>query len=726
MDKTCTLLVKVASPRARRWALMLMAWGSSVAPVAAQSTPAFPRNETFKNAAASNFTFGGSAQLTGVGGNGNDAVGAGYLRLTDATTNQAGYAIDNVGFPAGAGFTISFEFFSYGKSTTDGADGFSVFLVDGNQPGGFRIGASGGSLGYAQKTVSPAAAGVSRGYIGIGIDEFGNYSNGSEGRSGGSSTLDASGKAPNAIAIRGAGDGSATTDYPYLTGTGPDALGFDLDVATARAQAGSADYRRAFIDVVPTTTGSTTTYRITVRIQHGSAIRTAIDNFAVPAPPQNLRLGFAGSTGGSTNVHEIRNLNIVQVPFANTDVASTPYNSPVTLNVLNNDVAPGSSIDVASVDLDPNTAGRQTTLTVAGQGSFAVDNSGVVTFTPSGSFAGTVVVPYTMQSILGPDYTSSPANMRVTVQGADVATAVSGPANAAAGARVTYAMSTQNQGAVTAMDVAPKLRLPAGLPTGSVTGGTYDPSTGWVTFARVTSMVSNAPAVTNSVTFTAPVTGPVTGLASATSLVVPDPTPANNNASVTTAISGNPLPVVLTRFEAVAQAADAVLTWGTAQEKNNDHFDVERSANGRDFEKVGRVAGHGSTSNSSDYKFRDAGAGRLHFATVYYRLRQVDTDGTSDYSGIQVVQFSRDAAGPDALALYPNPAAGHTTLDLTALPAGTYTVRVLDLTGRVVRTHTLAGAAQHPLDVQRLQAGAYVVQVSGHGVNRTLPLVAIQ
>ncbi|RAK67977.1 hypothetical protein DLM85_08010 [Hymenobacter edaphi] len=691
----------------------------------AQTTPAFPRNEPFKGSAATSFTFGGAARLTGTGGTGNDAVGQGYLRLTDALTNQAGYAIDNIGFPAGAGFTISFEFFSYGRTTADGADGFSVFLVDANQPsGGFRIGASGGSLGYAQKTIDPVSAGVTKGYIGIGIDEFGNYSAGTEGRSGGSPAVDASGRVPNGVAIRGAGNGSAGTDYPYLTGTAPGALGFALDVPTARAQAGSADYRRAYIDVVPTTAGSTTTYRITVRIQHGGAVRTAIENFQVATPPQNLRLGFAGSTGGSTNVHEIRNLNLVQVPFAADDAATTAYNAAVTVPILSNDVAPGSNIDPATVDLDPNTAGVQASLAVPGKGTFAVNAQGVVTFTPSGSFAGTVVAPYTVQSVLRGDYTSSPANISVTVQGADVATTVSGPTAATAGSLITYAMRTANAGGLTATSVVPKLQLPAGLPAANVTatGGTYDPGSGWVTFGPISSLSATAAPVDNTVTFRAPTTGPVDGLATAASSAVPDPIDTNNSATVTTAIGAAPLPVTLTDFTARAQGADALLTWHTAQEKNNDRFEVERSRTGREFERVGTLPGRGNATTVSEYRHTDPGAARAGAGTVYYRLRQVDFDGTATYSEVRAVQFDAQAA-PAAVTLYPNPAAEQATLDLSRLPAARYAVRILDLTGRLVQEQAVSGGSQPALSLRGLRPGAYVVQVRGAGRVVSLPLV---
>ncbi|PJJ48556.1 T9SS type A sorting domain-containing protein [Hymenobacter chitinivorans] len=709
MQAICTF--SLARATVRRWHKTLWAVaGGLLLASAVQAQPAFPRNETFKGSTASNFTFGGVARLTGTGGT-NDPVGSGYLRLTDAANNQAGYAIDNVGFPSSAGFTISFEFFSYG-GTTPGADGFSVFLVDAAQPSsGFRIGATGGSLGYAQKTVDPVAPGVSKGYIGIGLDEFGNYSNGQEGRSGGNTEFDANGRVPNAIAIRGAGDGSATTDYPYLTGTDPGALDFSLDVGTTRAQAGSDDYRRAFIDVVPTTVGTVTTYRISVRIQHGSSIRTAIDNFVVPTPPQNLRLGFSGSTGGSTNIHEIRNLNIVQVPFANTDLATTLYNAPVTLNVLSNDVAPGSSIDPTSVDLDPGTVGIQSTLEVPGKGRFAVDDAGVVMFTPSGTFAGTVVAPYTMRSILGEDYTSSPANIRITVQGADIVATIGGPASANRGAAVTYSVMTANRGATTALNVVPRLQLPAGMPLSAVTvpNGSYDPATGWVTYNTITSLTNGAAAVVNTAVFRVTNNQPATlnNQASATS-AVPDPDLSNNTASMQTSV-GAPLPVELISFTAAADNADAVLNWKTASEKNNARFEVERSFNGAEFQLVKTVDGHGTTSSATQYQHRDVRIGAAAHRLVYYRLRQVDTDGSESFSAVRTVQFT--TARKLAVSVYPNPSPGTATLDLTGLPAGECRVLLTDLTGRVLRRYVAAGAQEQPLEVANLAPGAYLLQV---------------
>src|SRR5690606_3437860 len=99
---------------------------------------------------------GGSARLTG--GN-EDAVGNGWLRLTEPVGNQYGYAVVNQRFPSSLGVEIDFEFAIWGGN---GADGFSIFLFDAQydpdlpvgDPYKFRIGGRGGGLGYAMRKTS--------------------------------------------------------------------------------------------------------------------------------------------------------------------------------------------------------------------------------------------------------------------------------------------------------------------------------------------------------------------------------------------------------------------------------------------------------------------------------------------------------------------------------------------------------------------------------------------
>jgi len=180
-----------------------------------------------------------------------------------------------------------------------------------------------------------------------------------------------------------------------------------------------------------------------------------------------------------------------------------------------------------------------------------------------------------------------------------------------------------------------------------------------------------------------------------------------------------PLPVTLTDFAAQANGTAALCTWQTASETNNDHFVVERSLDGTTFAALGTVAGQGSTTAAHSYRYADAEAGRQGVATVYYRLQQVDTDGKTSYSPVRAVTF---AAQP--VALYPTPTAGDAaTLDLSSLAAQPYQAQVLDLTGRVLFTRTLAGGLAHDFDVRSLPTGAYMLVLSGNGVRQTLPLL---
>ena len=183
-----------------------------------------------------------------------------------------------------------------------------------------------------------------------------------------------------------------------------------------------------------------------------------------------------------------------------------------------------------------------------------------------------------------------------------------------------------------------------------------------------------------------------------------------NTVPVTFTLGAYPLPVELTAFAATAKNLDALLTWNTASEKSNDHFDVERSLNGTDFVKIDEVRGQGTSTSATNYARTDAGIGAKANGLVYYRLKQVDTDGTSSYSPVRTVRFGKVIP---AIALFPNPATTATNLDLTALPAGSYQVSVLDATGRVVLYTTLDAGLAHTLRLNTIASGSYTLLVRG-------------
>jgi hypothetical protein len=176
------------------------------------------------------------------------------------------------------------------------------------------------------------------------------------------------------------------------------------------------------------------------------------------------------------------------------------------------------------------------------------------------------------------------------------------------------------------------------------------------------------------------------------------------------------LPVVLTSFTATAVTNRARLNWATASEHLSGRFDVERSYDGAAFVPVGSVAATGTTTRPNNYSFVDE-APSPNGGIVYYRLHQIDTDGTTTYSQVQSLSFASTAA--TLLRCYPNPAQGRTTLDLPAGPAGQLTLR--NALGQVVRTIPVPEAAtQLVVELQSLAAGVYQLQVqSGSKVLNT-------
>ncbi|RYU78271.1 T9SS type A sorting domain-containing protein [Hymenobacter persicinus] len=190
---------------------------------------------------------------------------------------------------------------------------------------------------------------------------------------------------------------------------------------------------------------------------------------------------------------------------------------------------------------------------------------------------------------------------------------------------------------------------------------------------------------------------------------------------VFTVSSNQPLPVELKEFAAKAVKNDARLSWTTASERNNDHFTVERSIAGGDFVAIGTVKGQGSTTQEHSYSFTDAGVGAKYSGTVYYRLQQVDTDGTISTSPVRTLSFTAQVAGE--FQLYPNPTTEASTLDLSTLPAGSYQVTVVDMTGRTISTSTCAGGLSHTLSLEQAPRGTYVVLVRGQGLKITKTLV---
>ena len=394
----------------------------------------FPYAESFQNSTAPAVNFSGNPVKAYLTSGVTDPVGNGYLQLTSNSGNQSGTAFSSAIFPSNNGLTAEFEFYMYDGTSLNGktGDGFSFFLFDAAvKSADFRTGANGGALGYAQKK-NPAIPGISNGYIGIGFDAFGNFSNPSDGRNGGPGIV------PNAVVIRGPGDGSSLTkDYPYVAGQATDVSPYNFSLSTSSRDPfiTASNYRKARIQMMPVINSSAivTGFTITVKITVGgdtSSTYTLINNqlFNYP-PPQYLKFGFSGATGGASNYNDIRNFTItvsdingLTPPTVNDDNYTGCLNSPIYFDPTVNDETPndgnlfnpGENINKSTIDFDFDSAGFQQTKTIDGKGTFSANADGVVTFTPVTGFNGTVDCDYYVSDVYG-KAAVNPGTIQVTV-----------------------------------------------------------------------------------------------------------------------------------------------------------------------------------------------------------------------------------------------------------------------------------------------------------------------
>src|SRR5690606_38718595 len=298
----------------------------------AQDVTRFPYNISFRS----------TAQPTGVvvpnGGANSATFTTDGLRLTNTTTQFGAVALDGVSFNSTNGIEIEFEYSMYGGTTFDGSygDGLSVFLYDASVP--LNIGSRGGGLGYAyNRAFSPASArapGLSGGYLGIGLDEFGNFRGRRYQGNSRVNGVNMTWATNSHITLRGAMHptglsggglrGLGFAGYPVLitrstkhatsgnlgailnpTGGGYynlPSLGssnaFDLRPGSLATTEGEPSYRKVFVNVLPHIDGG---FRVSVKIQHGVIVTTVIDNCHYRTSFE-YRENANGNTTGSTEL----------------------------------------------------------------------------------------------------------------------------------------------------------------------------------------------------------------------------------------------------------------------------------------------------------------------------------------------------------------------------------------------------------------------------------------
>lgn len=243
----------------------------------------------------------------------------GYLQLTSATDFRSGGMLYTEPIPATQGAQFTFDQWQYGGTH---ADGIGFFLVDGSGTL-TTTGADGGSLGYAQRGTIP---GIANGYLGVGLDVFGNYPLDLE-TAGGTKGLGCPAdeqspypggmRIPNVIGIRGPGD--ADTGYCWLTGTiepgqssTPPGSGLAPSTEYKSSLPGDlwgttlADSERTVrITIEP---GDYPTVTVEVDFHDGNGFQQVLSYTMRDKAPKTYMFGFSASTGGAYDVHLLRDV----------------------------------------------------------------------------------------------------------------------------------------------------------------------------------------------------------------------------------------------------------------------------------------------------------------------------------------------------------------------------------------------------------------------------------
>ncbi|MBI1306933.1 MAG: T9SS type A sorting domain-containing protein [Bacteroidetes bacterium] len=180
-----------------------------------------------------------------------------------------------------------------------------------------------------------------------------------------------------------------------------------------------------------------------------------------------------------------------------------------------------------------------------------------------------------------------------------------------------------------------------------------------------------------------------------------------------------PVPVTWVDFQARPESVTTNrLTWATASEQDNDHFEIERRWEGEtEFTTIGKVTGAGNSSTMRNYVFPDY-FGEAKSNIVYYRIKQVDFNGDFDYSVTRMIDLTKGNKGEGlVLNMFPVPSRTDVYVELkstdqitTAVPE----IRITNMSGQVVSqevNQNVDGNYIH-LDVSNLPTGVYVLEIS--------------
>ena len=179
------------------------------------------------------------------------------------------------------------------------------------------------------------------------------------------------------------------------------------------------------------------------------------------------------------------------------------------------------------------------------------------------------------------------------------------------------------------------------------------------------------------------------------------------------------VPVELISFTAKLVSSKIYLNWSTATEVNNFGFDVERSLSNHDWQKIGYVSGHGNCNSPQNYSFVDAanlnGNNDLKTGVCYYRLKQIDNDGSFNYS--KEIEVSLNTPSRFTLEQnYPNPFNPLTVINFQLMEDSHVHLKIFDVLGNEVKTlvdeNRKAGTHTIKFNASNLSSGVYMYKLT--------------
>jgi hypothetical protein len=180
---------------------------------------------------------------------------------------------------------------------------------------------------------------------------------------------------------------------------------------------------------------------------------------------------------------------------------------------------------------------------------------------------------------------------------------------------------------------------------------------------------------------------------------------------------GGVIPVSWLDFTGKKQSPGLVeLKWSTAQEINNDYFEIERSADLNSWVNVCHVKGNGNSNERNNYSCIDSSADQSSTGTVYYRPKQVDFNGAYEYYKIIKLRLENIDGQSLVQAIYPNPSKDRLTIKYHALEAEAVNISLMNMEGKVIlHSVYIAKPGEQAIDINlienKLSSGFYMLTV---------------